>query len=255
MKVSVCIPTYEMRGEGARFLEESFNVLASQTFTDFEVIVSDNSADHAIREVCEKWKSLLDLHYFQRTERLDNPCANLNNAISHSSGEYIKPLFLDDRLYTKNSLLKFVEAANKTSPGWVISGGVYTSGESRSGIHAKRKRPFFHTKNLTGTNFVGMPSVIMFKNEGLLFDEKLVWLLDTEFYHRLYLRYNNPIVIPDYLIVQREWPGSLTSSMTVEIMDKETAYVKKKHADTFPLGQNKSAFYRLWLSILTLLGR
>lgn len=255
MKVSVCIPTYEMRGEGARFLEESFDALSSQTFKDFEVVVSDNSANDAIRDVCEKWRNRLDLHYFQRTERLDNPCANLNNAISHSSGDYIKPLFLDDRLYTKDTLLKFVETANKTKHGWIISGGVYTSGQPGSGIHAKRKRPFFHTKNLTGTNFVGMPSVIMFKNDGLLFDEKLVWLLDTEFYHQLYLRYGNPVVIPDYLIIQREWPGSLTSSMTSEVQNRETDYVKKKHADTFPLGQNKSIFHRIGLGILALLGR
>src|SRR3989344_3509047 len=49
IKLSICIPTYEMRGEAKRVLTRSFDILKKQTFKDFEVVVSDNSEEEIIK--------------------------------------------------------------------------------------------------------------------------------------------------------------------------------------------------------------
>ena len=48
--ISICIPTYEMNGMGVEYLEYSFNILYSQTFKDFEIIISDHSESNLIKD-------------------------------------------------------------------------------------------------------------------------------------------------------------------------------------------------------------
>ena len=49
-EISVCIPTYEFRGEGVRYLTEIFDGLRKQTFQDFEIVISDHSKDYLHEE-------------------------------------------------------------------------------------------------------------------------------------------------------------------------------------------------------------
>jgi glycosyltransferase involved in cell wall biosynthesis len=52
---SVAIPTYGYDGKGSDFLNFSLSKLSSQTFKDFEVVISDHSSDDTIKEVFERW--------------------------------------------------------------------------------------------------------------------------------------------------------------------------------------------------------
>ena len=61
--LSVCIPTYEMKNIGPIFLEHSFNILAKQSFKDFEVVISDHSSNDGIKEICNKYKDLINVKY------------------------------------------------------------------------------------------------------------------------------------------------------------------------------------------------
>lgn len=60
MTISICIPTYEMHGKASELLSRSFDILKKQTFKDFDVIVSDNSEDDVVNNLCENptYKSL-----------------------------------------------------------------------------------------------------------------------------------------------------------------------------------------------------
>ena len=40
MKISICIPTWEQYGRGFEFLKNNFKVLLSQTYKNFNVIIS-----------------------------------------------------------------------------------------------------------------------------------------------------------------------------------------------------------------------
>ena len=69
---SITIPTYEMKGLGVEYLEHSFNILNTQTFKDFEIVVSDHSVDDVIKSLCEKWSGLLDIKYHKNENKRGN---------------------------------------------------------------------------------------------------------------------------------------------------------------------------------------
>ena len=87
---SIAISTYEMQGKGMDFLNFSLSMLMKQTFKDFEVIISDNSKNDSIKILCEKWKDYINIKYFKNDiNKLDNPSANINNAINFSPSFYL----------------------------------------------------------------------------------------------------------------------------------------------------------------------
>jgi glycosyltransferase involved in cell wall biosynthesis len=90
--MSIAIPTYEYHGFGTEVLEFSFDKMLSQTFSDFDVIISDHSKDDEIKNLCEKWKNDLDIKYYRCEEGRGIVAYNLNNAIKHCDGKWIKLL-------------------------------------------------------------------------------------------------------------------------------------------------------------------
>src|SRR3989344_2957146 len=104
IKLSICIPTYEMRGEAKRVLTRSFDILKKQTFKDFEVVVSDNSEDDIIKNLCKNSEyQLLNINYFKNPRK--GIAQNTNEAIKNAKGEIIKILYMDDYLANGNPLL------------------------------------------------------------------------------------------------------------------------------------------------------
>ena len=53
-EISICIPTYEFKGDGVKYLAELFDTLRVQTFQDFNIVVSDHSIDDEIHDFCKK---------------------------------------------------------------------------------------------------------------------------------------------------------------------------------------------------------
>ena len=53
--VTICIPSYEMNGKGHVYLEYLLDSIAYQEGVDFDVIVSDQSTDDKIVELCKKY--------------------------------------------------------------------------------------------------------------------------------------------------------------------------------------------------------
>jgi GT2 family glycosyltransferase len=80
MKMSIAIPCYEMNGRGVEMLSHSLSVLKQQTFTDFEVVVSDHSVDNDIYNICQNQK-LLNIKYIRNEQKRGSSSANINNAI------------------------------------------------------------------------------------------------------------------------------------------------------------------------------
>ena len=64
-EISVCIPTYEFKGEGVKYLSDIFEGLRKQTFQDFEIVVSDHSVDDKIRDYCFEQSESFIITYLQ----------------------------------------------------------------------------------------------------------------------------------------------------------------------------------------------
>jgi glycosyltransferase involved in cell wall biosynthesis len=93
-KISVVIPIYN---PDTGYLKECLNSVAKQTFSDFEVIISDDNPSKENEKLvgeygCKKFQ-------YKVNEGPRGIFSNLNNAIECASGEYLQIFCQDDRMY------------------------------------------------------------------------------------------------------------------------------------------------------------
>ncbi len=226
--VSVAIPTYDMHGVGHVFLRESFDVLARQTFRDFDVVVSDYSKTDRVRTLCEEYRDRLDLHYHQNLDPTGGWAANTNNAIRHATGQLVKILFQDDRLADHRSLETIVRAFNLERDWWLATGCTHTRGGSN---YFNPHTPAYSQNIHVGNNTIGSPSVITIRNDHpLLFDVHLKWLADCDYYKRCAEAFGEPTLINDCATVIRIGDHQITNTeATADLRERERRYVLRKH--------------------------
>ncbi len=227
MKFSICIPTYEMRGKGAEYLDFSFEKLRIQSFEDFEVVVSDHSANGSIKDLCDNWSKSFLLRYLVNEDKRGNSSANLNNAIKNAKGEYIKILFQDDFLYHRDSL-SVIGANLVDNASWLVTACEHT----HDCKHFIRKHyPRYNHRIHLGINTISSPSVLTIKNQDpLLFDENLIWLMDVDYYKRLYEKYGEPKIVNDINVVNRLHEHQVSQTIADKsLQDKEYEYVVRKY--------------------------
>lgn len=226
--LSVCIPTYEMNGQGADFLKFSFDRLASQSFKDFDVVVSDHSKNDAIQNLCLQYKGQLDIHYHHNTKKVGSSSANINNAMRLATGRLIKILFQDDFLYDDQSLATIIKNFDLDKDHWLVT----ASQHSTDGIHFSRAHyPEYTTDIYTGHNLIGSPSALTIKNDNPpLFDEKLIWLMDCEYYKRCYDTYGSAKIIRDITVVNRIGSHQVSNTKANQsVKKKEIRYIVRKY--------------------------
>jgi len=228
MKISVCIPCYEMFGRATEMLNVSFGILAHQTYKDFEVVISDDSKDDGlVKELCDLWKPLLNIKYHKNT-RKRGLSSNINNAIKFSSGEIIKVLCQDDFLFGEEALQKTIEEFDVIK-GWLVSSYYHT--QNRQSFY-KQQIPKWNNRMYL-VNTIGTHSCLSFLNKGsVLFDEHLSWYMDCDFYYRLFLKYGEPKILEYPTVAQYLWDGQATHTLiTPELEKKEKEYLIKKYAN------------------------
>jgi hypothetical protein len=225
---SVAIPTYGYNGKGSDFLNFSLSKLSSQTFKDFEVVISDHSTDNNILKICNIWKDKINIkHYFNdRGKGIISP--NINESMKKCNGEWIKILFQDDFLYDEFSLEKqynFIKNHNKTV--WLFSKFYH----SNDGVNFYRLyQPKWNNTVWGGNNTLGCPSGLTIRNKDILFfDENLNWLMDCDYYHSMYLKYGEPDILDEITVVNRTWGNRLTDTTSQDLKDKEYIIVSNKY--------------------------
>ena len=220
--LSVCIPTYEMRGEAKKVLTRSFDMLKKQTFKDFEVVISDNSEDDVIKDLCANsdYQSL-NITYFKNG--IKGLAQNTNSAIKNAKGEIIQILYMDDYLASENSLKSIVE---NFSGHWMVTGCEHDDGTHRYNPHY----PKYNSQIYLGKNTIGSPSVLSIKNENpLLFDENMAWLLDCDYYKRMHDKHGEPKILNELNVVIGISKNQMTNILSVWDKRKEYYYMAKKY--------------------------
>lgn len=224
MKISIVIPIYGMYGNGFYFLDRNLMEIFQQDYNDFEVIISDNSEDDELYELTKDYVDNRIKHFFCNEK---GSSANMNNAIRHATGEIIKPIFQDDSLCSVNCLSEL--AKNFKKDKWFIYPryqivDVYLVGDLEKIV------PYWNDKIIYGRNTISSPSAIAYPaSANLFFDENLNWLMDVEFYYRLYLKYGKPVVLENAVVNINEWDGQVSNSLTKEDKKKDLEYVKDKY--------------------------
>lgn len=124
IEISVCIPAYDMGGRGVAFLEQSLDVLSTQTFKQFEVVVSDQSSDTAIADLCAR--SSLQIRWIDARRVPKQASANTNLAMNVAAGEIVKILFQDDFLLGDAALARIAQAFDDPKVNWCLTGCEHT---------------------------------------------------------------------------------------------------------------------------------
>lgn len=196
--ISICIPYHDMEN-GAFFLKRCIDSIMSQTYTDYEIVLT----------------------------KVGKMAENTNAAIKKAKGDIIKILFMDDYFAHPNALQKIGDYSNYliNHNGWLITACEHDDGVNRGSSHYPE-----WNDNIQTVNTIGSPSVLAFRNENpLLFDEKLSWMLDADLYKRLYKRYGIPVILNDINVVIGIHGGQTTYALSDEQKKSEVDYVINKH--------------------------
>ena len=247
-EISVCIPTYEFKGEGVKFLSELFNSLEKQTFQDFDIVISDHSKDDEILNFCQNTKHEFEITYIQNPNGRGFQSSNTNCALYNAEGRILKLIYQDDLFIDNLALEKIKNIFDQSEVKWLFHGFTHT----KDGIETHRDCiPQWCDMMLEGRNLLGSPSCVAFLNVYKMnMDENLKLLIDTELYHRMRMDYGMPCIIPDILIANREHENR-TSSCGIEynsfiehpeggwlVNRAELDYVESKHKQ-FCMGGRK----------------
>lgn len=225
--ISICIPAYDMGGDGARFLSESFQRLKAQSFKDFEVVVSDQSETHAVQDACHQFDDDMDIRWVDNRSGRRQSSANANNAIRHARGRVVKILFQDDFLCHSDALQELARAFEAPSCKWVLMG----SGVTYDGIKVEAPMvPRWHDQIRFGRNTISSPSVLAFEaGHDLFFDEGLIWLMDVDFYHGCFKTLGAPVILPDTFVANRLHPRQVSQRVGRALRRRELRKVARKY--------------------------
>ncbi len=184
--VSICIPAYK----NTRFLERLLQSLLQQTYTCFEVILSDDSPDDRVKDYIVTYEDKLKIKYFKNNPSLGTP-ANWNFAMKQAGGAYIKLLHDDDWLATPDALQQMVTALEQNpAASFVFSAynNVYEDGKIEEVVLTNKQEALLREEplRLFIKNYIGHPSVILHRRtSGLWYDETIKWVVDFEAYIRI----------------------------------------------------------------------
>ena len=91
--ISVCIPTFN----GDRTIEETLRSVLNQTFSDFEIVICDDSSTDKTLQIVAQFDDPRII--VSKFEKAPNPAANWNRAVRLCRGQYVKVMGQDDVLY------------------------------------------------------------------------------------------------------------------------------------------------------------
>jgi glycosyltransferase involved in cell wall biosynthesis len=200
--VSVVVPVYN----GVAFIHETMQSILAQTFTDFELLVSERYSTDGTWEALQRYADDPRV----RLMRLDAPGpapVNFKYVTDLATGEFIKAVCADDVLYPDNLAVLVRELRAHPSAVLAVSsrdvidaggrmvmrnrglGGL--SGEI-TGVDAIRRTV------LAGTNIYGEPPTALFRREALLdaggWEPNRPYLFDLATYCRVLLHSKGNLV-------------------------------------------------------------
>jgi glycosyltransferase involved in cell wall biosynthesis len=250
-KVSICIPAYKQ----VLYLRKTLDSIGQQNFTDFEIILSDDSPDDTVEKLIKGYNFGEKLKYSRNSPPLGTP-ENWNEAIRKSSGEYIKIMHHDDWLDREDSLKLFVQMLdeNKNADMAFCATKILNvktnefsfNSPARKKIEVIERNP----SELFFGNCIGAPSATIFRRSvNLFFDKKLKYVVDIDFYIHILLQ-NNKLIYSDVPLIVNvsKWEEQVTHySLDKETQLGEYAVLYNKLGKILPSWQYLEFFRSLFL--------
>lgn len=126
-KVSIGMPVYN----GEKYVREALDSLLAQTFTDFELIISDNASTDGTEDICRRYVTKDSRVRYVRQSQNMGATWNLNFVLEEARGEYFMWAAHDD--FWDSRYLRTCLAAFNRSGKIVLASTMYQSIHPESG--------------------------------------------------------------------------------------------------------------------------
>ena len=113
-RISIGMPVYN----GEKYIEEAIDSILSQSYTDFELIISDNASTDRTMEICQSYCVQDPRIRYHRNKKNLGAAPNYNKAFELSRGEFFKWADYDD-LLASNFLAKCIDVLER-DPEFVL---------------------------------------------------------------------------------------------------------------------------------------
>jgi len=230
MKISIVIPTYEAKGRGVSLLTDLINSILTQTYKNFELVISDQSVNDDILNYINKIKEStdLDIVYNRVSFGYGNSSINMNEGIKKSTGEYIKIMHMDDKFCSDDSLELMVDSILKSNKQIKWGGfGFNHHYENENRVYREIIPHIYFNPIIKNVSMIGCPSVSFFINDENFFDERFIIINDFDIYYQLRKKYGEPFVINKICVTIR-----MHSSQVTNILSNYNE-LEQKEADIF----------------------
>lgn len=246
--ISICIPTYKR----ADLLKKLLDSICAQTFTDFEILINDNSPDDTVKDLVSAYGKILSIAY-QKNEPAISATENCNKVMGRANADWIKIMHDDDWFATNDALEQFADAAKASGKDFIFcaSNQVYleTGKIEQEYLTGERKQMLDESiLSLIYLNTIGHPSAIMHKKDNsLAYDPQFNWVLDIDFYLQYLAKHGGYHYIPQTLVNIGKGSGQESSkyykNIKVEIPEYFTLLTKYENN---LLLKNEYVFHLVW---------
>ncbi len=152
------------------------------------MVITDDSPGSEVRELVEQHALRPKIRYFKNQETLGTP-ENWNESLRKAKSEWIKIMHDDDWFSGPDSLRVFADRIQGSESAFYFSAysNVFPDGQIKP-VYISDRHLFSlkrNPTNLLAANRVGPPSAVIFKRDlSVLFDNRMQWLVDIDFYIR-----------------------------------------------------------------------
>jgi glycosyltransferase involved in cell wall biosynthesis len=207
---SICIPAYEQ----THFLKQTLDSIKNQIFTDYEVILSDDSISDDVQELVKSYDFSGKLKYYRQRPSLGSP-ENWNFTLQQARGTWIKILHHDDSLFDENTLGDLFQIAQKTERHWIVGAPVHPPPPMNRYCTILYPRGLNLLKSFPGIlgfgNCIGVPSILLVKRTcSIPYNNKLIWLVDIDYYLQLIEKFGFFEYLPKPIVWRNSGSHNLT---------------------------------------------
>lgn len=231
--LSICIPSYN----SVELINRSVQSIINQSFDNFEIIISDDSTNE---DVFDFYNSLDDCRIiYYRHKSIINATENWNFALKKAKGRYKMLLHHDDYFINNFILEKFYNDFLNNGEMMVYFLKFIVEGDFNKFYYNKfsMKQIFKHPENLLYVNYFSTPSCLIVNQKvDLYYNEQLKWLVDVDFYSRLFKKFNKIKFISNTSIVIGKGDKRITNTISDKEILKEFYLLTKKKIFKFKIG-------------------
>lgn len=201
--LSICIPTYCQ----TEFLSATLRSVQAQDFSDYELIISDDTPGKSVADLVRSFDFGGRLRYYRNPAVLGSP-GNWNEVVRHAKGDYIKLLHHDDQLNHPGALSAFVHLLDEhPQANFAFSAThVHNTVNGQQHVHRPTETQLARLSGMPEMlffgNVIGAPSATIYRNGlGVEYDRNMKWLVDIDFYIRILQQNPQFAYTPEVLIV------------------------------------------------------